>query len=78
MSAQQLFRLEEGAMARKPRKSAKEKPEADVQTSDSPPARESAIAVAAYFKAEARGFEPGRELQDWLEAEREIDRGAAP
>lgn len=30
------------------------------------------IAVAAYFKAEARGFEPGRELEDWLAAEREI------
>lgn len=29
------------------------------------------IAVAAYFKAEARGFSPGRELDDWLEAEQE-------
>jgi hypothetical protein len=31
------------------------------------------IATAAYFKAEARGFQPGRELQDWLEAEAEYD-----
>ena len=30
------------------------------------------IALAAYFRAEKRGFAPGRELQDWLEAEREI------
>jgi len=27
------------------------------------------ISVAAYFKAEARGFEPGKNLEDWLEAE---------
>ena len=30
-------------------------------------------AVAAFFRAEARGFTPGRELEDWLEAERELD-----
>ena len=27
------------------------------------------IATAAYYIAEARGFSPGRELDDWLEAE---------
>jgi hypothetical protein len=31
------------------------------------------IAVAAYHKAENRGFAPGGELQDWAEAEKEID-----
>jgi hypothetical protein len=30
------------------------------------------IEETAYFKAEARGFAPGIELQDWLEAEREV------
>ena len=30
------------------------------------------IAVAAYFKAQARGFAPGRELDDWLQAESEL------
>lgn len=30
------------------------------------------IAERAYFKAEQRGFEPGHELEDWLEAEREL------
>lgn len=30
------------------------------------------IAVAAYFKAERRGFHPGHELADWLEAEQDI------
>ncbi len=30
------------------------------------------IATTAYFLAAARGFEPGRELDDWLEAERRV------
>ena len=30
------------------------------------------IAQAAYRKAELRGFTPGGEEQDWLEAEKEI------
>lgn len=30
------------------------------------------IAIAAYLRAEQRGFEPGHELDDWLTAEREI------
>lgn len=33
---------------------------------------ESEIATAAYYKAEHRGFVPGRELEDWLEAEQEV------
>ena len=31
------------------------------------------IAEAAYYSAEKRGFEPGHELEDWLEAEARID-----
>lgn len=31
------------------------------------------IAVAAYHKSERHGFALGREIDDWLEAEREID-----
>jgi hypothetical protein len=30
------------------------------------------IATTAYFLAAARNFEPGRELEDWLEAERRV------
>jgi Protein of unknown function (DUF2934) len=30
------------------------------------------VAVTAYYKAEKRGFNPGHELDDWLEAEQEI------
>lgn len=36
-------------------------------------ARYARIALAAYRRAEARGFGPGKELDDWLAAEREVD-----
>lgn len=32
------------------------------------------IAEVAYYRAQARGFAPGHELDDWLQAEAEIDR----
>jgi hypothetical protein len=35
-------------------------------------------AEAAYYRAERRGFAPGRELDDWLAAETEIERATAP
>jgi len=30
------------------------------------------IAEAAYFRAKQRNFEPGHELEDWVEAESEV------
>jgi len=36
--------------------------------------RREMISVAAYYRAERRGFAPGGAEQDWLEAEAEIDR----
>ena len=59
---------------------------ADKPTSENAPARtnptagisaqerETLIARAAYFRAEKRGFVPGGELQDWVEAEAEVRR----
>lgn len=35
--------------------------------------RERMIAEAAYYRAEQRQFAPGNEMQDWLEAEKEIN-----
>jgi hypothetical protein len=35
------------------------------------------IALGAYFRAEARGFAPGGELDDWLAAERDVDAALA-
>ncbi len=37
-----------------------------------PSDRDTKVAELAYFKAESRGFEPGHDLEDWLEAEREF------
>jgi hypothetical protein len=36
--------------------------------------RQRFVAQAAYFRAEKRGFAPGCELQDWVEAEAEVMR----
>ena len=32
------------------------------------------IQESAYFRAKARGFVPGHEVQDWIEAEAEVRR----
>lgn len=40
------------------------------------PAPQEAIAVAAYFHAERRGFVPGGELDDWLQAEADCRTGS--
>jgi Protein of unknown function (DUF2934) len=39
----------------------------------SPDERARLIAEAAYYRAESRGFAPGHEVGDWLDAEREVD-----
>jgi hypothetical protein len=39
-----------------------------------PSIRPEMIAVAAYYKAEKRGFTAGGEVGDWLEAENELNR----
>ena len=39
-----------------------------------PEQRRRHVELAAYFMAERHGFTPGREHQDWLAAEAEIDR----
>lgn len=39
-----------------------------------PGRRKAMICEAAYFLSERRAFCPGRELDDWLAAESEIDR----
>ncbi len=36
-------------------------------------ARRALIAEAAYLRAERRGFAPGKENEDWLAAEAEVD-----
>jgi hypothetical protein len=36
--------------------------------------RETAVATAAYLRAQERQFAAGHELEDWLAAEAEVDR----
>lgn len=38
----------------------------------SPVERDDMVRIAAYFRAERRGFEPGYEWDDWLAAEAEV------
>jgi len=40
-----------------------------------PAERHLRICELAYRRAEQRGFAPGFEVEDWLEAEREVDAG---
>ena len=42
-----------------------------------PMEREQMIAVAAYYRAEQHGFSPGKEMEDWLQAEKELGSLAA-
>lgn len=47
-------------------------PDTDTATTICLPDRDARIAEIAYYKAECRGFEPGHDVEDWLEAEREF------
>lgn len=49
-------------------------PSAGTASAVTPQARWQMIAEAAYFRAQKRGFAPGGEIEDWLEAETEVDR----
>lgn len=50
--------------------------EPDPEIADSMIERRRKISIAAYHKAERRGFDGNRELDDWLDAEKEIDTQA--
>jgi Protein of unknown function (DUF2934) len=40
--------------------------------------RDDMIREAAYFRAQARGFVPGKEIEDWLAAEQDIEELIRP
>jgi len=48
-------------------------PADDPQDCPEDDARRQAVAMSAYYRAEARGFAPGGEEEDWLAAEREVE-----
>lgn len=45
----------------------------DSEMDVAPEIRRAMVAEAAYYHAEKRGFTPGDELADWLQAEAEIE-----
>ena len=51
---------------------------APISKFDDAEAKQRMIAEAAYFVAETRGFVPGYELDDWLQAEQEIEASMEP
>lgn len=62
-----------------PRRKASAKPESTKKANGGGDGSEriERIAVAAYYRAEARGFAPGQDMDDWLTAEAEVDRGVS-
>lgn len=50
----------------------------DGEETISPEERLQLVSLGAYYRAEARGFAPGRELDDWLEAESEVEASLRP
>lgn len=85
---------EKKAPARRARQSAPKRPASTKPRSAAPKARgpkpavataaagdadrQSMVAMAAYFRAQKRGFAPGYEMEDWVAAEAEIAGLDAP
>lgn len=53
---------------------AKQKKGGDYESADiTPEERHTMVAEAAYYRAEQHGFNPDRQIEDWLAAEEEVD-----
>jgi hypothetical protein len=65
-----------GGKAAAPREPTSEKRaapmESNLRSDYSPEEMRRQIEEAAYYRAKQRGFEPGHELEDWIEAESEV------
>ncbi len=53
------------------------RPAGSARASSNPAVSHNDIALAAYFRAQDRGFTPGAEMDDWLQAEQEIRTAGA-
>ncbi len=62
-----------GTIGIEPNAQLQAKAESSASTGVASEERQQLIAEAAYFRAERRNFVPGYELEDWLEAETEVD-----
>ena len=79
VSPEQVRQKSSAPVAGKTAKSARpDRAVSEVSTNGStridPAERQRLVAERAYFRAEKRGFAPGGELQDWFEAEAEIEQ----
>lgn len=63
------------AAPRKPTSEQRAAPtESNIRSDDAPQEMRKQIEEAAYYRAKQRGFEPGHELEDWIQAESEVMR----
>jgi hypothetical protein len=60
-------------MSKSKTKSKASRSQTSQSSAEQSPERRRRIAEAAYYKAERRGFTPGNEERDWLDAESEMD-----
>lgn len=60
------------AAPRKPRQAAAPALTDNARADVSPDEVKKLIEEAAYYRAKSRGFEPGHELDDWVQAEAEV------
>lgn len=65
------FGGEHGALEQMRGRRGHERKPSRVRVTD-PALRHAMIAEAAYYRAERRGFAPGHEVEDWLQAEAEL------
>jgi Protein of unknown function (DUF2934) len=63
----------EGSSLKRPLRAPKSAPTPAPRVRVTAEARRALIAENAYLRAERRGFAPGHEVDDWLEAEVEVD-----
>jgi hypothetical protein len=63
----------ENAMGKSKTKPEKARRESKPSNADDSSEKRQKIAETAYYKAEGRGFAPGHNEIDWLEAEKEVD-----
>ena len=64
--------MAESKERRKARRAIQATPGPDTRVETSGEETRRRIAEAAYFRAKERNFEPGHELEDWVEAESEV------
>ena len=69
------FDSERGVMEQMRGRRSRERQALPARSAD-PARRHASIAEAAYYRAERRGFAPGHELDDWLQAEADVARRA--